>query len=70
MIDSKLQHIKNYLATKGEPAFRFQQVETAWYTQAGWDAVTTLSKELREDLAKQFPWLTVESSKIVMTSGS
>ena len=64
-VESKLQQIKQWLADNGHPDFRFTQVEAAWYSQPDWDAITTLPQELKTELAAEFPWLTVESSKIV-----
>ncbi len=42
-----------------EPAFRLKQIEKAYFTESmkGWDDVTTLSKEMREVLIKEIPWI-------------
>lgn len=42
-----------------EPAFRLKQIEKAYFTETmkSWDDVTTLSKDMREVLAKEIPWI-------------
>lgn len=42
-----------------EPAFRLKQIEKAYFTEtmSGWDDVTTLSKDMREILKKEIPWM-------------
>ena len=42
-----------------EPAFRLRQIEKAYFTESmqGWEDVTTLSKEMREVLEKEIPWI-------------
>lgn len=59
-----LETISQYLQTKGEPAYRINQVRQAWYTVPSWDQVTTLSKPLREELAQQFAWLSFPTVKV------
>ncbi|MDO8499349.1 MAG: 23S rRNA (adenine(2503)-C(2))-methyltransferase RlmN [bacterium] len=51
--------IEKILAT--EPAYRLKQIYSAWFDPSinGYAEITTLSKELREQL-KDFPWLTVK----------
>lgn len=64
MMTTQLDEISRYLQTKGEPTYRINQVRQAWYTQPDWEQVTTLSKTLREDLAKQFSWMSFQSVKV------
>lgn len=59
-----LQQIEEWLLEKGEKKFRIQQVRDAWYTKSSWDEVTTLSKDLREEIAAKFPWSTVEAPRV------
>ena len=42
-----------------EPSFRLKQIEKAYFTETmrGWDDVTTLSKNMREVLQKEIPWI-------------
>ncbi len=42
-----------------EPTFRLDQIEKAYFTESmtGWDSVTTLSKDMREVLEKEIPWM-------------
>ncbi|TAL51099.1 23S rRNA (adenine(2503)-C(2))-methyltransferase RlmN [Patescibacteria group bacterium] len=47
-----------------EPAFRWNQIEDAFFTSAkGWDDVTTISKSMREALTV-IPWMSVEPQTI------
>lgn len=59
-----LATISQYLQAKGEPSYRIKQVRQAWYTQPDWEHVTTLSKTLRKDLAKQFQWTSFPTVKV------
>lgn len=61
---SRLEQIAAWLEEKGEPRYRIDQVRQAWYTQTGWENVSTLSKDLREELAGQFPWLSLMAARI------
>lgn len=64
MMTTQLDEISRYLQSKGEPTYRINQVRQAWFTQPDWEQVTTLSKTLREDLAKQFSWMSFQSVKV------
>lgn len=59
-----LGNIKQWLEDRGEPKFRYKQVEEAWFTASNWDEVTTLSKDLREDIKKEFEWLSFSTVKV------
>lgn len=59
-----LDRIRQYLADQGEPPYRIHQVRQAWFNQSDWSAVTTVSKQLRKDLAAQFPWFSFKQVKV------
>lgn len=63
----QLHAIEAWLAQKGEPRFRFDQIHDAWYRVSGWNEVTTLSKELREEAAEKFPWISIDASTVVVS---
>lgn len=67
-METVLDTIEQWLLDKGEKKFRIQQVRDAWYTKTGWDEVTTLSKDLREEIAKEFPWSTVEAPRVSVSA--
>ncbi len=60
----QLEKIEEWLKERGEPDFRFTQIRESWYRDGSWPLVTTISKELREQLAAEFGWLSVIPSKI------
>lgn len=61
----QLEQIKTWLADHSEPAFRYTQVEQAWYAKPSWDAVTTLNATLRNKLAKKFSWSSVKQEALL-----
>lgn len=63
-METVLDKIEQWLLERGEKKFRIQQVRDAWYSKSGWDEVTTLSKELREEIAAVFPWSTVTAPRV------
>ncbi|MBI4406869.1 MAG: 23S rRNA (adenine(2503)-C(2))-methyltransferase RlmN [Candidatus Kerfeldbacteria bacterium] len=63
-METTLDHISETLQAQGQPRYRINQVRTAWFTQPNWDSVTTLSKQLRQDLAQQFSWLSFPTVKV------
>ncbi|MDP3970560.1 MAG: 23S rRNA (adenine(2503)-C(2))-methyltransferase RlmN [bacterium] len=63
-MDMQLDKIKNELEQQGEKNFRINQVRDAWYTEKGWDEISTLSKNLKDSLADNFPWSSIVSSKV------
>lgn len=63
-MSNRLAEIAQWLEEQGEPAYRIKQVWQAWYTQPSWDQVTALSKELRQQLSQQFPWLSLKAARI------
>lgn len=66
-MDTQLARITQWLAEHNQPKFRFKQMQTAWYQQPDWEHVTTLSKELRQQLAAEFSWLQIKSSRIAVS---
>ncbi len=51
MKTSALEQVWEILKRLKQPAFRLRQIEEAWYAPvAGWDAITTLPKALRDEL--------------------
>lgn len=60
----QLDDISQWLAQRGEPRYRIAQVRSAWFTQPNWESVTTLSKELRQQLSAQFSWLAFKQVKV------
>lgn len=49
------------------PAYRRDQVDTALFNVrlSGWNDVSTLPKELRETLAREIPWITLEAERVL-----
>ncbi|EKD76037.1 MAG: hypothetical protein ACD_43C00244G0004 [uncultured bacterium] len=63
-MSEKLSAIQQWLTTAEQPAYRFKQIEQAWYTTAGWSAVTALPLAIRTKLSEQFPWYSFSDSKV------
>ncbi len=61
---TSLQKIEDWLTKKGEASFRIDQIKKAWYQKKSWEDVTTLSKDLRIELEKYFPWTSITESKV------
>ena len=61
-----LQHLKQVLEQKNEPAFRLEQIKRAFYVERrkSWDEVSVLSKDLRAQLATEIPWDTVTPVRV------
>jgi len=66
-MDTQLARITQWLTEHNQPKFRFKQMQTAWYQQPDWEHVTTLSKELRQQLAAEFSWLQIKSSRMAVS---
>lgn len=62
---NQLEKIEEWLSERGEPAFRAKQVRADWYRVSGWDDVTTLSKDLRAEIAQEFEWVSYSESRVV-----
>ncbi len=61
---STLERIRAFLVERKEPEYRYTQIATAWYDAESWDVVSTISKELRQELKGAFPWLSLVGSEI------
>lgn len=50
-----------------EPAFRWQQIERAFFDDsiAGWEGVTTLSKEMRKRIPESLPWMSLREDVVL-----
>lgn len=64
MYTHRTQKIKNLLPNL--PKFRFDQINTALFdvSISGWDQVTTLSKDMREKMMHEIPWMSIELVKL------
>jgi adenine C2-methylase RlmN of 23S rRNA A2503 and tRNA A37 len=62
---SQLKKIEEWLSERGEPGFRAKQVRADWYRADSWDGVTTLSKELRAEIAQEFDWVSYSEARVV-----
>lgn len=53
-----------------EPAFRWKQIEKAFYTPGmnAWEDVSTLSKPMRETLAESLPWVSYSDPQVHMSN--
>lgn len=60
-----ISSVYKFFDEKGLPKFRGSQVFDMYFSKYGdsWDDVTTLSKELREELKEKFPWSTIDAIK-------
>ena len=54
--------LEKFLKEKGESSYRLKQIKKAMFCDLinNWDEATTLSKELREELKKDFPIASLE----------
>ena len=59
-----LQAIADQLEALGQPRYRIDQVRQAWFTQPDWTKVTTLPKALRDQLASEYRWSSLETVKV------
>ncbi len=66
-MSTQLEQIGEFLTEKGEKSFRIKQVKDAWYSCSGWEAVTTLPKELRTELSKNYSWLSFPEPKVFVS---
>jgi len=59
--------LEKFLKEKGEKEYRLKQIKKAVFCDLinNWDEATTISKELREEIKKDFPVLNLETLKIV-----
>lgn len=50
-----------------EPAFRWRQIERAFFdaSVAGWEGVTTLSKEMRKRIPESLPWMSLREGVVL-----
>jgi 23S rRNA (adenine2503-C2)-methyltransferase len=57
--------ISNYLKAQHQPSFRLKQIKEAYFKQhlSGFNQISSLPKDSREDLALKFPWLLVKPAK-------
>lgn len=62
-----LSDIQQWLVERGEKAYRFQQIEHAWYQKKDWSGVQVLPKALREEATQRFPWMSLAESKIFVS---
>jgi len=67
----EIREIKEFLKQKRLPAFRLKQVLKAIYTDgvSSFKDISTLSKELREELDENIPILSFEETKVISSSG-
>jgi len=63
-MDTRLEKIEAFLKEKGEKSFRIQQIKDAWYSQPEWDQITTLSKDLQQELSTKFGWYAFEAPEV------
>ena len=63
-MDTRLEKIEAFLKEKGEKSFRIQQIKDAWYSQPEWDQITTLSKDLQQELSTKFGWYAFEAQEV------
>lgn len=63
-MDYALHNIGAWLAEHDQPKYRMKQISDAWYTGTSWDAVTTLPKDVREELSTKFPWFSFSKVKV------
>ncbi|MFH1425857.1 MAG: 23S rRNA (adenine(2503)-C(2))-methyltransferase RlmN [Candidatus Kerfeldbacteria bacterium] len=61
---TQLERIADWLAQQGQPRFRIQQVRDAWFAKKSWDEALTLPKDLREQAAAEFPWISVRAKDV------
>ena len=60
-------NLEKFLKGKGEKDYRLKQIKKAVFVDLinNWDEATTISKELREEIKKEFPVLSLETLKTV-----
>ena len=60
-------NLEKFLKDKGEKDYRLKQIKKAVFVDLinDWDEATTLSKELREKIKKEFPLLSLEVLNII-----
>lgn len=60
-----LKKAEKYLIFKKQSTFRLNQIKEAFYQKSfsGFGEITNLSKDLRDNLSKEFPWLLVKEVK-------
>lgn len=69
-VSDKLEKIEQWLVKREAPAFRFRQLEKAWYSAKSWDEATSLPLEWRRELSAQFSWLAVSTSGVAGALGA
>lgn len=60
-------NLENYLKGKGEKDYRLKQIKKAVFCDLinNWDEATTLSKDLREEIKKEFSFSSLESLNLI-----
>jgi len=60
-------NLEKFLKDKGEKDYRLKQIKKAVFVDLinNWDEATTLSKELREEIKKEFPVFNLETLNII-----
>ncbi len=59
------EKVNQFLAEKGVPSFRQKQIKAAFFKEflSGFDQISNLPKDLRNELSEKFPWLLVKPIK-------
>lgn len=64
-METQLNAIETWLTEAGQPRYRTAQIREAWFHVGSWEGVTTLSKEMRSELEKQFPWVSYSEARVL-----
>lgn len=64
-VTSQLDTIQKWLIENSEPAYRYKQIERAWFSVSNWGQVTTIPLDLRSALTKKFGWISLAGTKVL-----
>lgn len=60
-----LDKIELWLTERGEPPYRFRQIDQAWYACSSWQEVNGWPLALRSAAEAEFPWLSISEAKVL-----